>query len=153
MTQETEALVVDASVAVKWHLQDEEHSDEALQLLRRYISGRVALIAPAHIRYEVPSAIIVATIGRTPRLTRHQAQDAIEEFLALGLRTLDTNALMLSAVPLVYHHTIALYDALYLALAQELSLPFITADNKLFQRIATVPDVMWISDYPLARHE
>ena len=60
------ALVVDASVAVKWHLGDEEHADQAVQLLQRFAQGDVELLAPTQIRYEVPSAITAATLGTTP---------------------------------------------------------------------------------------
>lgn len=39
------------------------------------------------------------------------------------------------------------YDGLYLALAQQLHIPFITADNKLYQRIKNRSDVIWLGDY------
>lgn len=44
----------------------------------------------------------------------------------------------------------ALYDALYLALAQQLGLPFVTADAKLYRLIRARPEVVWIGDYPPA---
>ena len=117
---EASQLVVDASVAIKWHLVDEEHAEAAAALLRQFMQGVVELVAPAHIRYEVPSAIIVATGGRDPRLTIEQGREAIEEFLTLGLSTIDTNELILSSFPFVHQYTIAFYDALYLALSREL---------------------------------
>jgi predicted nucleic acid-binding protein len=149
MTQAAEAsqLVVDASVAIKWHLVDEEHVEAAATLLRQFMQGEVELVAPAHIRYEVPSAIIVATGGRDPRLTIEQGREAIEEFLTLGLRTIDTDELILSSFPLVHQYTIAFYDALYLALSRELGIPFLTADSRLYQRITSLPNVIWIGDY------
>jgi len=55
-------LVVDASVAAKWHLpeRDEEHTDRALALLTQFRGGDLELLAPAHIRFEVPSVLTVA---------------------------------------------------------------------------------------------
>jgi predicted nucleic acid-binding protein len=147
MEQAAEALVVDASLAVKWHLLDEEHAQEAALLLRRFMQGEIDLVAPTHLRYEVPSAIIVATLGRDPRLTAQQGREAIEDFLALGLRTVNTDTLILAAYPLVHQYGIAFYDALYLALSQQLDLPFITADGKLYQRLSQLPSVIWIGDY------
>lgn len=141
------ALVVDASVAAKWHLQDEEYAAEALALLTRYVNGEIELVAPDQIRYEVPSTITVATLGRSPRLTRSVAEAAIAQFLALGLTTVNTDALIQAAFPLVHHHTIAFYDALYLALSHALTIPFITADRKLYQRLTAQPQVIWIGDY------
>lgn len=69
MAQNTEALVIDASVAVKWALLDEEHAGQARMLLVRALQGTLTFIAPGHIRYEVPSAIWAATRGARPRLT------------------------------------------------------------------------------------
>lgn len=142
-----EAVVVDASVAVKWHLPDEEHLAEARHLLTRFASGEIELFAPSQIWYEVPSAITVASLGRKPRITQQQGKDAIEEFLALGVHTVDDDDLILAAYPLVHQHGCALYDALYLALAQRLSIPFLTADAKLYRAIRHLPDAVWISDY------
>ena len=78
-------LVVDASVAAKWHLQDEDHAVQALLLLERFGRGEIELIAPSQIRFEVPSTFAVATIGQRPRLTDSEARAAIEELLSLGI--------------------------------------------------------------------
>ena len=77
------AFVVDASVAAKWHLTDEENTEQARSLLPRFGHGELELWAPEQIRYEVPSAITAATIGKRPRITQEQGREAIEEFLAL----------------------------------------------------------------------
>lgn len=111
------------------------------------MTGAVELLAPSHIRYEVPSAITVATGGSTPRLIKQAGQEAIRDFLALGIPTVDTDALILAAFPLVAQYNIAFYDALYLALSRQRSFPLITADNKLYQRINSLPDVIWVSNY------
>lgn len=140
-------LVVDASVAVKWHLQDEEHVDQALALLDRFAAGAVELVVPDQIRYEVPSAITVATRRTTPRLTMEQGRDAIDEFLALGLTTLRDDDLIVRAYPLTHQYAIAFYDALYLACAQYVGCPLIVADDRFYQRIRTLPDIIWIGDY------
>ena len=76
MVATAELLVVDASVASKWHLPDEAAADIAFLLLDRFADGTVQLIAPQHIRSEVPSAITVATRGRQPRLTPEQGNAA-----------------------------------------------------------------------------
>ncbi|HLB12681.1 MAG TPA: type II toxin-antitoxin system VapC family toxin [Dehalococcoidia bacterium] len=141
------ALVVDASVAAKWHLTDEEHTDKARLLLPGFASGLIDLWAPNYIRYEVPSAIAAAARGRAPRISPEQGMEAIGEFLSLGLKTVDTAELISDAYLLVHRHDCAFYDALYLALAQILDAPLITADRKLYQRISELPKVIWIGDY------
>ncbi len=149
----SEALVVDASVATKWHLTDasEEHTDKARLLLTQYAQGKAELVAPDQIRYEVPSAISVATQGRKPRLSQQQGQEAIEEFLSLQITTFDSSELVLSAYPLTHQYGCAFYDALYLSLANRLNIPFITADRRLYRRIQHLPSIIWIEDYSPAQ--
>jgi predicted nucleic acid-binding protein len=147
MEKTTEALVVDASVAAKWYLRDETDVEQADLLLTRFSLGELVLVAPEQIRYEIPATISVATVGTRPRMSRDDGRAAIESFLALGVHTFGTDDLILSAFALVHQHAIAFYDALYLALATILEIPFITADNRLYQRIAGIEGVLWISDY------
>lgn len=144
MARPIDTVVVDASVAVKWHLVDEDYGGVAARLLNRFSQGDVILVAPDHIRYEVPAVFTVASRGSSPRMTVQQGQEATEEFLALGLTTVGTDQLIVAAYPLAHQYAIALYDALYLALALQLSCPFITADLKLYQRISHLSVVEWI---------
>jgi len=142
-----ETLVVDASLATKWHLSGEEYTDKARLILRRFAQGQTQIVAPLHICYEVPSAIIAATLGPKPRISHEQGQEAIEEFLALDLQTFDTAELILAAYALVRRYGCAFYDALYLALAQQLAVPLVTADRRFYQRIRHLPNVVWLGDY------
>ncbi|MCL4543209.1 MAG: type II toxin-antitoxin system VapC family toxin [Chloroflexi bacterium] len=142
-----ETLVVDASVATKWHLTGEEDTATARLILQRYAQGEIQLLAPSHICYEVPSAITAATLGRSARLSPEEGREAIAEFLSLNLPTVETSALVLSSYSLVQEHHIAFYDGLYLALSQALELPLVTADRRFYERIRQLPNIVWISDY------
>jgi HxlR-like helix-turn-helix len=82
MMASAEALVVDASVVVKWYLADEEYHEQASLLLPRVSSGLTTLVAPMLLRYEVPAVIVQAT--RRNRLTPAAAHRAVEEFLDTG---------------------------------------------------------------------
>lgn len=144
MAARAEALVVDASVAAKWHLRDEELATEALAVLTRFVNGDLALLAPDHLRYEVASTLTVATLGARPRLQRPIAERAIAQFLSLGIETIGTNAVIRAAFPLVRQYGVAFYDALYLALSLDLGIPLITADRRFYQRVRTLPDVIWL---------
>src|SRR5690348_4792560 len=92
-----EALVVDASVAAKWHLRDESDVGNADLLLTRFVTGDLSLVAPEQIRYEVPATISVATVGKTPRLSKADGQAAVERFLALGIQTFRSDELVMKA--------------------------------------------------------
>lgn len=136
-------------MAVKWHLIDEEDADLAASLLLDFSNRRVNLIAPDFIYYEVSSALLAASFGKRPRLTHGECLEAVGDFLALALPTFRDDALIFAAMDLVYRHGCAFYDALYLALAEHLAIPFITADHKLYRRTRHLPLVKWIGDYSL----
>jgi len=146
-----DALVVDASVAVKWHLVDEEHSDMSALLLRQFMIGALEIVAPSHIRFEVTSAITVATTGRESRLTVEEGREAIEEFLAIGITTVDRNDLILAAFRLVHEFGVSIYDALYLAVARDVRVPLLTADRRFYHRTSHLSEVIWIGDYARVR--
>ena len=129
-------------------MPDEDDTDKAGALLGQFRQGEIELVAPEQIRYEVASAITVATRGRAPRLTLEQGRRAIEEFLALGLETVRGGRIVRLAYDLGHEYDCAFYDALYLALAQEMGVPFITADGRLYRRVRAIPTVLWIGDFP-----
>jgi predicted nucleic acid-binding protein len=142
--------VVDASVAAKWHLRDEEHTDRARHVLSRFAQGQIALFAPIHIRVEVPAVIVAATRRRPPRLSRQQGQEAIDEFLSLAIETVESPALTRAAYVLAHQHDLSFYDAIYLSAARALGAPLVTADRRFYERIRSLPNARWIGDYPPA---
>jgi len=141
------ALVVDASVAAKWHLPDEDDVASANRVLVDFVAGELGLVAPDIIRHEVASAITVATLGQAPRLSVGAGEAAIADFLATGIETHSDQGLIPDAYALVHRHGCAFYDALYLALADRVGIPFVTADSRLHQRIGHLPNVVWLADY------
>lgn len=152
MAATAELVVVDASVATKWHLTDEPDSDAAVALLRRYTDGELRFIAPTHIRAEVPSAITVATRmvprgQQQPRITPTQATLYIDDFLALDLPTVDDDELVRAAHEVSREYGCAFYDGLYLALAIRFDVRFILADQRFYVLIRHIPSVVWLSDY------
>jgi predicted nucleic acid-binding protein len=147
MTPATDALVLDASVAVKWYLPDEPDVAPALALLDAFQNAVVELIAPTHLLYEVPSALTVASRRTTPRINPADAEEALDAFFALEVPTYNSPTLLRDAYTLTGTVGIAFYDAVYLALAQRSGLPLITADRKLYDRIQKLPGVLWIRDW------
>lgn len=117
--------VVDASVAVKWHLRDEADLEHADALLTDFREGRIQLIAPEQIRYEVPSAIRNSL--RTGRLTPSEARTAIADFLAWRFPTVRTDVLVLAGYDWALRIGCSLYDGLYVGLAQMAGCPLARA--------------------------
>jgi predicted nucleic acid-binding protein len=142
--------VVDASVAAKWYLHDEEHVEAALTLLEDFEAGLLALTAPYIIRYEIAATLVRA--ARTGRITAEQLRHQLERFLQLAIHeTSDPDVRLETALGLCFTYRIALYDALYVALAQELGFRFVTADAELYRRVRDdLPHVAWIGDLPVS---
>jgi len=139
-------LVLDASVIIKWHLQDELFVQEALALRSEFTSGLVSILVPDHLRYEVPNAVYVAC--RRGRLPFEEAHMTVAQFLSWDFAFVSTSDLILRAFTASHRFSCSLYDALYLALAEQQAIPFITADKRLFDTIKDeIPGVTWLGDY------
>ncbi|MHB8574910.1 MAG: type II toxin-antitoxin system VapC family toxin [Dehalococcoidia bacterium] len=144
MTPANDAAVLDASVASKWYLPDERDIEQARQALDAFDHGHVAFIAPQHIEYEVVSAITVASRGAAKRITDAEAELSIARFLALGIPTVADDDLLMAAHLVARQTGCAFYDGLYVALAQRLGLPLLTADWKLYQNLYQLGELQWI---------
>lgn len=119
--------VVDASVAVKW-VTGEQDREAANQLLE---SGE-QIVGPFLIRTEVASA--VARKARFGDITADDARAALELWLTmLGRPEIDLiaeDADLPRALALSLELKHPLQDCVYLALAERLDAPLVTADEK-----------------------
>jgi predicted nucleic acid-binding protein len=126
------AAVVDASVAAKWRLNDEELLDEARLLLDRHVAREIMLVAPSLIRYELAN-----TFEQARRAGRISANDAIigmRDFLALRIHAReDDDALIASASRMAERLDLSVYDATYVALAEDMGLMLVTNDSGILQ--------------------
>lgn len=143
-----DAWVVDASVAAKWYLRDEEHAAPSLALLRSYQNGVAALTAPHFIRYEVARSLLRA--GQEARLSEEDVGYQLEHFLGLRIHMEeDPDSRLFAAQAFSRTLRVGFCDALYLALAQEAGFRFVTADAELCRRVRDdLPYVAWIGDMP-----
>lgn len=124
-------LVVDASVAVKWILQDpgtEDDVDAALSLLQDIRSGEVEVLQPSHWLLEV-SAVLVR---KEPEL----APRAIELLQAMAFATVPDDSILGRACTLAHSLSHHLFDTLYHAVALEHDAILWTAD-RTYRRKAT----------------
>jgi len=143
----TDAVVVDASVAVKW-LFTEEHSAKADALFRVQTSGSKprGLVAPLLIRSEITNAIHKRV--RRGEIELGPADHLLTRFLTFPVELVSLDAIFSSALALAAQYDLgATYDAQYLALALAIDAEFWTADVKL---VRAVPEVWvrWIGDHP-----
>lgn len=78
------------------------------------------------------------------------ARQDLANLKAMGLRSISTAELVDEALEIALAHEVTAYDACYVALAQRLALPLITADEALVRKMATTPyAVRWLGDLAL----
>ena len=138
--------VPDASFVAKWHNPAEVGSDHARRFLDAFAAGRLELTAPDQLKTELARVLQLGV--RDKRYPLSDGIDRLRGFLALGITFIPNDAVYEDAFRLATHYYVAFYDALYLAVAEQLDLPFITADRRFFtlaqqRRIARV---LWFED-------
>lgn len=142
-------LVVDASIVAKTYLRDEAFTELADAVLDEQATGNLEIIAPRFILYEIPSALQKA--AKQQRISETGAFEAVSNFFELGIVTVGDESevpdIIKSAFVLGQQLGCHLFDALYLAVAEGLGVPFLTADRRLYDRAAATQDVIWIEDY------
>lgn len=143
--------VVDASVALKWHLRDEQYLTQADVVLSAFASGEVELLAPSFIRYEVANAFLIAS--KIGRISFEIAREQLRDFLSLSIHQAgDDNALVSSAMELASRLDITVYDALYMELAKQVGGGFVTADRKLYDKVRdTFHEAVWIENVQVSQ--
>ena len=116
--------VVDASIAIKWYVREADS-----ETAQRILLAPVNLHAPGLLRLELANG-----------LWKHWRKqlvsiDQISEAMASLDRTIGywraPEALIAAAQKLSFALDHAIYDCIYLALAQELGAPLVTADRRL----------------------
>jgi predicted nucleic acid-binding protein len=121
-------MIIDASVAVKW-LIDEEGSDVARALL-----GRVDLVAPTLIHIEVGNAVWKKR--RRGEFIDDPDLTALPELLASVLLTIDETPMMKRALSIALELDHPIYDCVYLAVAEALDQELVTADAKFCKTLS-----------------
>jgi predicted nucleic acid-binding protein len=137
--------VVDASVAAKWFLP-EPNKDKAEELLRDFIDEKIDLIAPDLIVAEVSNLLWKRSTLRGD-ISVAQAAQSCANFLAIGLILQPSITLAASALKLASQERHSIYDMFYLALAEQNGCEFVTADEKLVNKLGgKFRLVRWLGD-------
>jgi predicted nucleic acid-binding protein len=133
-------MVVDASVVLCAFFPDEQQP-QAQALIRDHVVGRMRLVAPTLILYEVTNAVVQAV--RRGRITDDAGEDMLAAFDGLGVET--KSVAWQQVLPLARRFDRSAYDAAYLALAEAREEPLITRDVHLYNAVRDHLDwVRWI---------
>jgi predicted nucleic acid-binding protein len=121
--------LLDTSVAVKWFVTEED-SQRPLDLQKAHIRDDLQLHAPDILLMESANAL------RYAGLSEERILQNLETVPALGVEIIPFSFDVLnSAVSLSLQHDVTVYDAYFLALAQTMEIPLITADRKMLSRL------------------
>jgi len=105
------------------------------------VRGEILLVEPDVAVYEFANVM-----RYMDELTTEQVQLAVNSLLALPIRWLKPDAgLMQRTVAIAREHDATVYDAVFAAMAEQLSAPYVTADMRFVRR---VPDLAYVR--PLA---
>jgi predicted nucleic acid-binding protein len=124
--------VVDASVIVKWFLQNQEADrDRALALRDLHISRRSTIFVPNLVLLEVLNAVRFS-----PKAMEEDGELALEALQDLHLETKPSEFdLLRKANAIAWAYKITICDALYVALAEQVGYPLITADEVMVKKL------------------
>jgi len=136
-----EGIVVDASIILKWYLTDEEYGEKALDLLNKYISNELHLLAPSLLEYEVINGLVIAQ--KRGRIKEEKILLAIDGFMDLKITLKDLSRIYPKLLNYCKIYNCSVYDASYLAVAKEEGIAMVTADKKLHD--AVKKDLNWVS--------
>lgn len=142
------SYVVDASVVLKWQLDDEGDTAQALALRDAFlVDGAAELHAPSLLAYELANAIHAAT--RRARVPPDLAGEALANLLDAGIELHPPSPI--AALRRARELGISGYDAAYVALADELGVECWSADMQLVHAAAArAPHVRAIGEYAAA---
>jgi predicted nucleic acid-binding protein len=124
--------VLDASVAAKWFVRHPEPDrTQALFIREQHGAGRCRLIIPEFGLLEVVNAI-----RYSPRAKEADGGAALEFLRDLNLESHPLSwDLLRKANAIAWAYKIAAYDAVYVALAEAVGFPLLTADNALLKKM------------------
>jgi len=136
-------LVVDASVVVKWLLNDPEReveTEQATRVMRWILEGDEPVIQPPHWLVEVAAVLT--------RISPASAEDTVAMLQALDLPVDDEPLAMARACRLSVQLRQHLFDTLYHALALETpETMLITADRRYLAAAARLGRICPLSDW------
>lgn len=134
-------IVLDASVIAKLFLK-EEGSDTAIRLKDGHVQGKIEILAPSLMKYELISAL------KSKNFSKNEIKSALEVVKDYGFSIIELDDELFDKVAeLSFDYGISAYDAAYLALAEDLSVILCTADGKMHGKVKKLDFVKPLSEF------
>lgn len=135
------SIIVDTSVVIKWYFDIEEQELEKANLVYNLISeGEVLLVEPE---------IVLLEIANSAKFSKHasesECQRIISSFKEICEKLVELPKIS-SIVENMYAGQIQSYDAVFVALANQLNFPLITADYKHHKKDSS-KNIIWLKEW------
>ncbi len=144
MERAPQTLVIDASAAAKWFLEEED-TEKALSLRKAHLEGKISLTAPDLLVYEVAN-----TLNYNPKVSDDdlaaRVQDLLEYDIDLVPPSSEYNTRI---VRTAREFSISVYDASYLALSDMIATNLVTADRRLYEKLSGTTRIFLIDELDL----
>ncbi|MEM2123102.1 MAG: type II toxin-antitoxin system VapC family toxin [Candidatus Bathyarchaeia archaeon] len=129
MERASKGIVVDASVAAKWFIPEED-SDKASKILREYADRRIEIYSPDLLIYEVANLM-----RYRPDINGEALAENMENLFRLQLTLIPPSPDMISeAAVKAKELNLSVYDACYVVVAEALAANLVTADGELHEK-------------------
>jgi len=139
-------VVVDASVIVKWFVE-EEYSREARLMRDAYVNGILDLATVSLLPYEVLNALKYSGAFGEDELK--DVTQVLNDF-QFSMFNLE-GELAVRAVEIGMRKGLTIYDASYVALAQVLNTVLYTVDEKLIKKTKNISRVKHIAEFEIGK--
>src|SRR5438128_9282443 len=126
--------VLDGSVALKWVLPEAD-SGKAIRLRDEYTSGIHQLLAPDIFPPEIANAL--ASAERQKRIRAGESAIFLNDILSAAPALHPTTPLLIRAMEVAIASKQAVYDCIYLALAEAEGCELVTADDQFARGLRT----------------
>jgi len=123
-------IVLDASVILKWLLDDEAGRARATGFRKAHAAGTETIAVPDLLFYEIANVLTMKK-----QLAEADSADGLSLVWDFQLEQYDFGLeAFLAAMSIARRHGITVYDAAYVELARRLQCTVVTADRKLYEK-------------------
>lgn len=136
--------IIDASVCIKWFSIENEDDVSIASLLRvQHMNRNIFLMAPDILVYEVINALAYNLLFNADKVNM-----AILSLYEMDIKFVEPYAGILSeSSKLHFSKNITIYDSIYIALAKYINAQYITADEKLFEKVKDLGSIILLKNY------
>jgi predicted nucleic acid-binding protein len=138
-------IVIDSCVVAKWVLPEAD-SKQAMRLFHNTVGRGERLVVLDVALVEAANAVWKKSHRRL--ISLEEARRYLGELLEMPIQTRAANTLLATAMDIAVKYDCSIYDALFVALANDLRLPGITADEPLVRVVHTdFPNIVLLRDW------